>query len=154
MLDPITALSVAGVVVQFVEISIKIVSKGYKISKSANGALAENIEAEKVADDLLILATRLESSTGSSFAHHEATPDETSLEEMTIGCKAVAWELLEALQRLKTKPGQAKWKSYRQALKSVMSKEKLNDLAPRLSAYREELQLHVLVSLRYGKPTE
>lgn len=125
--------------VQFVEISIKMVSKGYKISKSADGALAENVEAEKVTDDLLILATRLESSTNSSFAHRKATPDETSLEKMTIGCKAVASELLKALEQLKTKPGQAKWKSYRQALKSVMSKEKLNDLAQRLSVYREEL---------------
>jgi len=154
MLDPITALTVAGVVVQFVEISIKIVSKGYKIPKSANGALAENIEAEKLTDDLLILATRLESSTSSSFAYHKATADETSLEKMTIGCKAVASELLKALEQLKTKPGQAKWKSYRQALKSVISKEKLNDLAQRLSVYREELQLHVLVSVRYSKPTE
>lgn len=149
MIDPVSALSVAGVVVQFVELGVTILSKGYKISKSANGILPENIETEDITGDLLILSERLGALPASGSVRHTPTPDEAALEEMAGGCKAIAQELLDALEQLKPKAGQRKWKNYWEALKCVMTEDKLDGLARRLSNYRDELQLRILVSLRY-----
>ena len=45
-MDPLSALSVAAAVVQFVDYSSRMVSKSREIYKSADGALAENIDLE------------------------------------------------------------------------------------------------------------
>jgi len=45
-MDPLTALSVAAAVVQFVDYGTRIVAKGTNLYKSADGALTENIELE------------------------------------------------------------------------------------------------------------
>jgi hypothetical protein len=45
-MDPLSALSVAANIVQFVVYGIDIVSKGNQLCKSADGALAENVELE------------------------------------------------------------------------------------------------------------
>jgi hypothetical protein len=51
-MDPLTAFSLACGIVQFVDFSSKLVSKGYEISISAEGALAENLDLETVTTDL------------------------------------------------------------------------------------------------------
>lgn len=50
MLDPFTALSVASSVIQIVDFSSKLVSKGEEIRR--NGSLVENDELERVTKDL------------------------------------------------------------------------------------------------------
>lgn len=63
----------------------------------------------------------------------------------------VADELLGRLEKLKVakEAKHRKWKSFRQALKTVWNKKDLDDLSARLSAFRDELQFHILLSLRH-----
>jgi len=49
MLDPMSALSLAGNIVQFLDFSIYLVGKAHEIHKSVDGALSENLDAEVVA---------------------------------------------------------------------------------------------------------
>lgn len=81
MLDPITALNVVGVIVQFLELSVKFVSEGYKISKPVDGALAKNVDLEKIAD---VSPSSLRGSVLQLPGNrpHTATTNETSLEEI------------------------------------------------------------------------
>jgi hypothetical protein len=58
-MDPITALGVAGTIVQFVDFGIRVVSKSNKIYHSGDGSLAENYDLEKVANDLVVIQTQL-----------------------------------------------------------------------------------------------
>jgi flagellar motility protein MotE (MotC chaperone) len=147
-LDPITALTVAGIVVQFVDFGTRVVTKGYKLYRSADGALHENIETKEIAKDLAELSTRLGSLDIGSGTRSNLSTEEKALEEMADGCKAVAKELEAALISLEVKGKHRKWKSCRQALKSVISKGKVDELANRMSAYRAQLELHILVELR------
>jgi flagellar motility protein MotE (MotC chaperone) len=147
-MDPITALTVAGIVVQFVDFGTKLVSKGYKLYTSADGALHENIETKKIAKDLAELSTRLGSLDIGSGTSSNLRTEEKTLVEMADGCKAVAKELEAALNSLEVKGKHRKWKSCRQALKSVTSKGKMDELANRMSEYRAQLELHILVGLR------
>jgi hypothetical protein len=41
-----------------------------------------------------------------------------------------------------------KWKSFRQALKSVWNERELDSIVDRLSMFRQELEMHILVSLK------
>jgi hypothetical protein len=62
----------------------------------------------------------------------------------------VADELLSRLQKLKVAVDAEHrvWKSFRQASKMVWSKKELDDLSARLSSFRDELQFHILISLK------
>jgi len=62
----------------------------------------------------------------------------------------IADELLRQLDKLKVK-SDAKhrgWRSFRQALKSVWNKEELDELSERLLILRDQLQFHILVSIK------
>jgi hypothetical protein len=79
------------------------------------------------------------------------TRDEQALEDLSSQCSALATELLGRLEKLKVEQNvkNRKWKSFRQALKIVWGKEALDQMAATLSDYRSQLELHVLISLRY-----
>lgn len=147
VLDPMTALSLAANVVQFVDFASKIVSKGRRIYLSENGALPKNLELEVVTNDLLRLAQSLRNdglSTGT------LNNEEKSLQTMSDECSKIAEELLRRLEKLKVKSDakQRGWKSLRQALKSVWNKEELDELSERLLQFRDQLQFHTLVSMK------
>jgi len=147
VLDPISALSLAANVVQFVDFSSKVVSKGCRIYISADGALPNNLELEVVTNDLSRLAKGLKDSELNTVTVSE---EEKSLQTMSDECSKIAEELLRRLENLKVKGNskQRGWKSLRQALKSEWSKEELDGLSERLSIFRDQLQFHILVSMK------
>lgn len=145
-MDPLTAVSLAGTIVQFVDFSSKIVSKGYHLYTSGEGSLPENERLNYVTSDLKALSMRLK--------HHDrlgcSTKDEQALEDMASRCSAISDELLAKLEKLRVSKNakHRRWKSFRQALKSVWSKEDLDRLAATLREYRDQLEFHILLSLR------
>jgi hypothetical protein len=63
-MDPLTALSVAGNIIQFVDFSYKLISSSYKLYESASGALVENLELEAIAESVLELNVKVKDSLG------------------------------------------------------------------------------------------
>ena len=55
VLDPLTAIGLAGNIVQFIDFSIKIVGKAHHINNSASGLLPESTDAQMVAQALISL---------------------------------------------------------------------------------------------------
>jgi hypothetical protein len=149
VLDPISALSLAGNIVQFIDFSSKIVSKGRRIYLSADGALPKNLELEVVANDLAALAHGLKFNP-SRYVTEDLADEENALQTMSEECDKIAEELLRRLEGLKVKSHakQRGWKSLRQALKSVWSKEELDELSERLFLFRDQLQFHILISMK------
>jgi hypothetical protein len=147
VLDPMSAVSLASSIVQFIDFSGKIVSKGRRIYLSAEGALPKNLELGVVTNDLSRLAGALRKA---ALDRTKSNDDEKSLQTISDECAKIADILLERLEKLKVK-SDAKhrgWKSVRQALKSVWSKEELEELAARLWMFRDQLQFQVLVSMK------
>jgi hypothetical protein len=58
-MEAIVGLSFAAAVVQFVDFSTKLVSKGQRYYQSADGALAENSEMEEASKQLQVLTEPL-----------------------------------------------------------------------------------------------
>lgn len=145
-MDPMTAVALASSIVQFVDFSSKLVSKGHHIYTSANGALSENLDLEAVTVDLSHLTARLKGYEGCTCP----TKDQQDLLNLASSCDFLADQLMERLEKLKVDKDakHRKWKSFRQALKAVWSKKELDDMATSLASFRSQLELHILVSLR------
>jgi hypothetical protein len=61
-MDHLTALSVAGNIIQFVDFSCKLISSSYKLYESASGVLVENLELEAIAESVLELNIKVKDS--------------------------------------------------------------------------------------------
>ena len=143
MLDPLTALSVAGTIVQFIDFSTKLISKGNEIYYSADGTSIGNAELEVIANNLRELGARLQQ------VPHPGTAENEALRRLAKQCEIVAKELVLVLEKLKIR-GTANrwWKSVQQAFKALLSKDEVDAILLRLVHFRDELNLHILVSMR------
>ena len=153
MLDPLTALGLAGNVIQIIDFSIKLVTEGNKVYHSANGTLEENRAAEELANDLKQLTTGLSDSQRKWIEDHPAgqlDPDEIRLLNICNRCRKAADELNVQLQKLKVQDGTRlrRLKSYKQALISVWQKDAVEDLGNRLETCQRELDTQILFGLR------
>jgi hypothetical protein len=168
MLDPLTALSLASSIVQFVDFAGKVVSKCRHIHGSIDGVIPEHHELDIVATDLVRLSTRLKQRKWSKrlkdeeftakYLKHE-TPErkkereeELAFKGLSDTCTKIADELLERLSKHKVPDGSSnrKWKSFRQALETVWSKKELEELAARLAEIRQQMSFHVLIDFKYA----
>jgi hypothetical protein len=147
-MDPLTAFSLAGTIIQFVDYGTKILRGSKGLYDSASGASVVNDEIETRTKDLLDLVIKLRrplslESTSADYATY------TALRELCNGCRKVADELIARLQRLKVEGQHRAWKSFRQAIKSAWSQKDIDMLCKRLSEFRRSLDTHILSSLRY-----
>ena len=148
-MDPLTGLSVASNIVQFIDFSLRVVSKGCKIYRSIDGTLAENLDLEIVTNDLIVLQTKLQRCYPVPYQTSLSMDDAEAFKKLSEACARLAAKLLEKLNMAKAQGRFRKWKSLRQAVKSVWSKGDVEETASRLQIFRTELQLHLLVTLRY-----
>lgn len=148
VLDPLSALSLAGTIVQFVDFSGKILNKSYELYTSATGSLAVNDELGLATSDLLKLITKLRLPTNVVGATGTPAEVEVSLDKLCNECRKVANELLDSLEETKVKGEKTKWASFRQAVKSTWSEKDRAALSSRLAVFKESLEMHVLVRLR------
>lgn len=65
----------------------------------------------------------------------------------------LAAELLGQLGRMKIKVKHRKWKCFKEAIKSTWNEDALQALVKRLATLRKMVEMHVLVALRYIRPT-
>jgi|SRR5271156_2327005 len=148
VLDPLTALSVAGNVVQFVDFGIKLISKGKEIYKSTDGILADHAEQAAISSKLAELSKRLSDSMSASATRKKMSPAEVALQEVTIECTEVADDFSKAINELKVTGNHRGWKSFRQALKSVWKKEGIEERLTKLGRLRQQVVIHLLVVMK------
>jgi hypothetical protein len=140
-MEALAIIGLVGNIVQFVDFSGKLISKSTELYQSSEGALAENIDIETATNRLVLLNSKLKNAA-------TATGDNV-LENLCQLCITAAEKLLAALDKAKVNGEQQKWKSMRKALRSIWSKEEIGELERRLSKFREELNSHIVVDLRY-----
>lgn len=146
MLDPLTALGLAGNIVQFVDFTIRLLEDAQKIQKSAHGTLQENLDVETVAKTIRTLQKKLRLQGGHSMIDDGKA--ENSLEQLCSGCDETAEELLEVLGKLKIQGNKSPWKSMRHAIKSIKGKAVVEEICGRLKRFQDALELTIIVDLR------
>jgi hypothetical protein len=157
-MDPLTALSVAGTVVQFVDFGTKILMKTRQIISSAAGATTVNAELELLTQDLVKLIVKLGRPLRKSDARGGESEDEQALENLCDECRKVANELLHHLNGLKVTKKKANgkgpvWESLAKALKSAWTADEVESLMRRLSMFRQSIDTHILASIRFVSVT-
>jgi hypothetical protein len=77
-IDPLSALGLAANVVQFIEFAAKLISKGHRIHKAADGALVENLELEAIIHRIRRLNDEIHASLylSKSKRHHDRRGDD------------------------------------------------------------------------------
>jgi hypothetical protein len=147
-MDPLTALSLAGNIIQFIDYSSKLVSKGRQIYRSADGALQENTEIEVVTTDFLKVVERLLAPKGLNINPSLASDNaiDVELQQILSHWKRITTEILVKLEKVKVTGNNRAWKSFRQALKAVSSKEDVDDIMRRLCMFRQQLEFRIMVS--------
>ncbi|KAF4535006.1 uncharacterized protein LTHEOB_2981 [Lasiodiplodia theobromae] len=138
-MDPLSSLGVAGNVIQFVDFSIRLVSKFNQIYRSADGALQENSELSEI-------ATRLKSIAGP--LKERARGADPELRKIAQRCCDASNELLEVLEGLRNQANQhRKLSAVRITLKSVMKEGVIRDLDSKLQRLQQQLNTSLLALL-------
>ena len=153
MLDPMSALSVAASAVQFVDFSIKMVSKGRELYDSPSGSLEENLRLKRTTKALVDRRGNVRKALNvDSLRPPLAISDtEADLLELCENCLKVGQKLVDRLASLEVKEGEKhrRWKSIRQALKSEWGKKEVNEMRDGLAGCKSELMLYILISVQY-----
>lgn len=152
MLDPLSALSLAGNVAQILDFICTIVSEARQISSSTQGASAGNIDLQNITQDLHSLLISLEASERSVKGQQSA--NDTQIRELAMSAKDAVSVLLNALQSLQVRGAGIRRKvhSVRQALRTVWKEKQINNLEKRLESYRSQISLRIVTALRFGLP--
>lgn len=139
-MDPI---SVLGAITHFIEAAkyINDLLKEYKhASKAIQGANLKNGFLKRTTEDLSGLTEKLK---------HSSPVLDPELEQLCKDCSLDANELLEALKKLEVIGRNSKWKSIRHGLRTVWSKEKIQEMERRMACYPDAINLRVLVNFRF-----
>lgn len=150
-MDPLTALSVAGTVIQFVDFGTKLISESVKLYKK--GELEVHEQAVSATNDILDYTIKLRRTLRPPGESAALTDDEILLENICKGCDDLANDLLSRLNKLtvpqKDKKGRHKiWPSLTAAFQSIWTSEDLLDIQERLKEYRRQIDSRVIQSLR------
>lgn len=156
MIDPLTAIGLAGNVVQFVDFGARLISTGRELYQSEIGALINNLEIEAIALHLTGIVGHLAKTSSQTKGPREAAQSLTasgmSLIRLAELCEEIARDLIMTLGRIKKQNSGRVWGSVRQALSSIWSHDKIDGLLKRLVQMRDEIALHLLTYLRLVRP--
>jgi hypothetical protein len=156
-MDPLTAFSLAGTVIQFVDFSSKILEGAYHAYKSTSGQLSANQELRLITVDVSAVVSKLSSRMRLSAKTLTGEPSEGSeleetLEAICDQAELVAKELLDRLQRLQIEDSvtgcSRVWQSLNQAIRSAWKRHELEALFEKLKVLKQVLESLVLLEFR------
>ena len=144
VLDPFSALGLAGNIVQFIQFGSDVFSKSREISKAASGASLENEELGSAAQRLQKICLGLQRSQSQRPGVTSTSSDTDSLQELAESCRTAGEEILCALLHFEVQEPNKKWQSLGKALKTVWKKSEIQAMEKRLGSYRDQLMSHLL----------
>jgi plasmid maintenance system antidote protein VapI len=149
-MDPLTALSLAGTIVQFVQFATQIV----QATVSGPLPVHEELETRTLAlrDFIARLRRPRDPENAPTSLPSPVEAFDKTLQDLCDGCAVVADELLTRLNRLKVEGKHNMWKNLQNAIKSAWSQNELESLGRRLSEFQTALDTHVLAKLKYEIP--
>ena len=154
-MDPLTAISLASAIVQFVDFSSKLIAEGRQIYQSIEGASRANLRTEDITNHIdslnkhVLRTNRRYSQTGVT------SESETALRDLVTACRTVADDLLSLLNKLKvdkhTIGAQRKLETVRKAVLTQRSKnkDKIKNLEDQLDNIQKQINRRLVTMIRY-----
>jgi hypothetical protein len=151
-MDPLSALSLVGNIVQFVDFGSGLFSDARALYKSSTGTLEVNLQLELMTSDLRAFVVKLQQQPPSNFFGPLTQEDIKNDKEFANLCEQagnVAEELISHLDSLKCDGRKHRvWKSLQLAVRSAWKQDQVEALKKRLSAFKEALQNRLILSIR------
>lgn len=159
-MDPLTAIGLAGTVVQFVDFSCKLIKLGSELyengqvesytSSTISTEIVKNLATGAVRD-LDEYKTKLTQGLQGTGDLGHLAEDEIELRKLCTECNGAAETLLGRLNKLKVSKFEKnrRWKSLQHGLIAIWSKDDIQQLSYRLIEYRSAISSKVLLSLGY-----
>lgn len=147
-MDPVSALGVASAVFQFVDFSGSLISSTYRIHKSGSRDSALDKDVKTITTKLQSLNDGLRRGIDQS-GKGQRSQTLVQINSLCTDCSAVADELIAVTDKLSRQGKQDLWDSFRLALRTRWSQEKVDNLQKRLDSFREQISMHLLVVIRY-----
>ncbi|KAH6976412.1 hypothetical protein BKA56DRAFT_618326 [Ilyonectria sp. MPI-CAGE-AT-0026] len=137
-MDPLTSLSVASNIVQFIEFTYSLLKGTVSVYASATGAPKEAELLEDIYSSLKQHSDQLESKKS-----NDSDVTNRNICCLAAKCKSECQSLLQKLENLKRSnhSGPKLWKSFRVALADAMSSRDVSSLQNRIATYQSQLVL-------------
>jgi hypothetical protein len=163
-MESIAALSLASNIIQIVDFSSRIISRGHELYNSADGRLGEHAVLENAARNLSELYTSLHKSkidsepdaseryrdldvSGTHRRIHDLTVADQQLKQLALESENIVQDLQVILKEVRLVTRHKKWQSIHQAIKSVRTDTQIAILASRLDEIRKQIDTAVLFSI-------
>ncbi|KAJ4346643.1 uncharacterized protein N0V89_010574 [Didymosphaeria variabile] len=135
-MEALAAVSLAGNILQFVHTAKQLVSVSREILDF--GAKSEYIELQVICKDLQARADRIRVPKNAEAVALDANDE--SMVGLAVQCKYLTERLLGVLEKLGSKDGNNKWKTFLQALKTQWHDSEIEDLRKRLDRIGQAVQ--------------
>lgn len=148
-MEPLPIFGAVASAVQFVEFAGKLVYGTCVIYKNARSGEETHSDVETITKSLHQLSQEL------ALTSHKATKGELSerkraMQQLCQSCQGTATDLIKVLEKLNSPDKPNYWSSFRKALAAVWKESEIEELQKRLDSFRQQISLHILVSVRYG----
>lgn len=152
VLDPLSAVSLASAIVQFVDFSTRLVSHASEIKE--HGKPVESADLELRARQLQALSQKLALKLPRNSAPRPTASgaggrnkqDDTIL-TIARSCEEIANELVSDLNKVQRKYANKAFKNFRAALAHVWREGYISALEAKLERYKSDLLTHLMVEL-------
>lgn len=143
-MESLAALGLAANIVQFVHFGATLLSETSELYHSATGASIGNAELESITKNVQKLSEGLEASP------HDlgSSEQENTLRNLSNQCKRVSAELLAVLEELRVMGQHRRWQSFKQAVKGIRSKKKIDELDQRVHKLQNGIITCLLVMMK------
>jgi hypothetical protein len=142
VLDPLSALALAGNIIQFVDFGSTFVQRVVKLYRSASGLTEEH-------EEIVFLANRLKADADEICRNViEEDPGKPGLAILAKLCQNIADETLGMVEDLRVQPEGSKMASLRQSFRTLSKKDKVHGLVGRVGQLRDALNTQLLNMLK------
>lgn len=146
-MEPITAFGLAVNIVQLIDFGARLLREAHEIHQSSSGHTMEHAELRQISEDLLRMCDEVPS-IASNQSSHSLVGMVPEISKIAADTKTAAGDLIAAIERLKRKSGsKSRWKSFRQALATVWSRDEIEKMHARLRNLRSQLQSHMITHI-------
>lgn len=149
-MDPLTAFSLAGTIVQFVDFATSLVRTTVEIHESIRGLSSEVSNLEEVYTALSEFSSELEASNQKTQGIPSSIrPQVTSLTRLSTSCKEDCDKLLKIVEKLTLGGPGRRWKSFKAAVASLRKQDEIAKLERRISRTQSTLTLCICEIAKY-----
>lgn len=140
-MEPIVAFSLAGTILQFVDSGTRFAALALKLYQKGSDDTDDHVHLLKISEDLDAVLPKL------TPMRHDGE-GANSMIQLAADCRTTATRLLAILQKLKTTKDTRRRDAIKAAFRLIYQKDEIKSLQDQLASFRNQLNLHLLLSLR------